>query len=134
MDGKSMFLLLRQFQGIYKEKSVGHFPELSEPTQIGNDGKRAVRRLRRCYRGDGIALHYRTAGKIKSDELQTFTPRIFNRRRRNNRRRLRRMLTRRTKRRSERENNRYGYGEEKCGRIFERPRRRTAAIRHGAGF
>ncbi len=36
MDGKSMFLLLRQFQGIYKEKSVGHFPELLEPTQSFN--------------------------------------------------------------------------------------------------
>ena len=34
MDGKSMFLLLRQFQGIYKEKSVGHFPELLEPTHF----------------------------------------------------------------------------------------------------
>ena len=34
MDGKSMFLLLRQFQGIYKEKSVGHFPELLEPTHM----------------------------------------------------------------------------------------------------
>jgi hypothetical protein len=34
MDGKSMFLLLRQFQGIYKEKSVGYFPELLEPTQV----------------------------------------------------------------------------------------------------